>query len=197
MNFLAHLYLTREQPDLISVGNFMADAVKGSKVLDTYPELIREGIIIHRNIDSYTDTHPIFREGCARLRPHYGKFAPVIMDVFYDHFLAQNWSDYSEQSLKDFSKSRYKLLTANKDHLPDQSKQWLRYIKIENLLYAYASESKIEQVLRRMDNRTGGVSGMTGAIRELRLYRNSFESEFRLFMNEILIYIAGELRSMK
>lgn len=185
MNFLAHLYLTQNKPELVSVGNFMADAVKGTKALELYPESIQQGIRIHRAIDSFTDTHHIFQQGTARLHANYGKFAPVIMDIFYDHLLAQHWSDYNQQSLKDFSKEQYRLLTKHKLLMPDVTRKWLRYIKMENLLVNYASEAKIEQVLKRMDKRTGAISGMSSAINELRVYKSMLIIEFTDFMEEM------------
>lgn len=185
MNFLAHLYLTQNKPELVSVGNFMADAVKGTKALELYPESIQQGIRIHRAIDSFTDTHHIFQQGTARLHANYGKFAPVIMDIFYDHLLALHWSDYNQQSLKDFSKEQYRLLTKHKLLMPDVTRKWLRYIKMENLLVNYASEAKIEQVLKRMDKRTGAISGMSSAINELRVYKSMLIIEFTEFMEEM------------
>ncbi len=185
MNFLAHLYLTKEHPELVSVGNFMADAVKGKKALFDYPDEIQQGIIIHRAIDDFADSHPLFRQGTARLHERYSKFSPVIMDIFYDHILAKNWSKFSDVSLKDFSQSQYKLLTKHKSQLPERTKQWLKYMKLENLLYNYATESKIEQVLKRMDKRTNGISGMGTAICELRMYKEEYCAEFMNFFEEM------------
>lgn len=185
MNFLAHLYLTKDTPELVSVGNFMADAVKGTKALELHPELIQQGIRIHRAIDSFTDTHHIFKQGTARLHANYGKFAPVIMDIFYDHLLAVRWLEYNQQSLADFSKEQYRLLTRHKLLMPDASRKWLRYIKMENLLVNYASEVKIAQVLKRMDKRTGAISGMSSAINELRVYKSMLIIEFADFMQDM------------
>lgn len=185
MNFLAHLYLTKDHPELVSVGNFMADAVKGQKAILEYPEQIQQGIRIHRAIDDFADSHSLFRQGTARLHSRYSKFSPVIMDIFYDHILAESWDKFSDISLKDFSQSQYKLLTKHKSLLPEQTLRWLKYMKLENLLYNYASESKIEQVLKRMDKRTNGVSGMSTAIDELRLYKEEYCTEFMAFFDEI------------
>lgn len=170
---------------MVSVGNFMADAVKRQKAVLDYPEEIQQGIHIHRAIDNFTDTHPLFRQGTARLHSNYAKFSPVIMDIFYDHLLAINWSSYSDISLKEFSKSRYKFLNRYKAYLPERTKQWFTYMKMENLLYNYVFESKIEQVLGRMDRRTGGVSGMSTAIRELRQFKPEYELEFKAFFEEL------------
>ena len=85
MNYLAHLYLTRNYHEEVSVGNFIADAVKGQKAIANYPEQIQKGIRIHREIDTFTDTHPLVKNGTKRLHSKYGKFAGIIVDIFYDH----------------------------------------------------------------------------------------------------------------
>ena len=106
MNFLAHLYLSGEEEPVL-LGNFMADFVKGNPearlrtilppevvASGIFPELIR-GIQLHRHIDHFTDTHPIVERTKARLRPEFRKYAGVISDMFYDHFLAAEWTAYS------------------------------------------------------------------------------------------------------
>ena len=85
MNYLAHVYLSGAN-DLIKVGNFMADSVKGSQYLN-YEKELQHGILLHRHIDSYTDAHPIYRQSKHRLHEKYGHYSGVIMDILYDHFL--------------------------------------------------------------------------------------------------------------
>ena len=92
MNFLAHLFLSGEPGELM-VGNFIADSVKGNAMND-FSEGIQKGIILHRAIDTFTDSHNEMQKSKERLRPRYKKYAPVITDIFYDHFLAVNWQDY-------------------------------------------------------------------------------------------------------
>ena len=100
MNFLAHIYLSGDN-DFIKIGNFMADSIKGDNY-NNYPEYIRKGILLHRSIDSFTDLHPVFRKSKHRLHDRYGHYSGVIMDIFYDHFLAKNWSNYSEIPLEKY-----------------------------------------------------------------------------------------------
>ena len=116
MNYLAHIYLSGNNDEL-KIGNFMADSIKGKKYLK-YPESIQKGIILHRAIDYYTDTHPIVMQSIRRLFAIYGHYSGIIVDIFYDHFLAANWKNYSDVPLKNYIKDFYKLLQENFEILP-------------------------------------------------------------------------------
>ena len=96
MNFLAHIYLSGNN-DLLKIGNFMADSIRGNSY-ENYPEEIKKGILLHRSIDSFTDMHPVYRKSKHRLHEKYGHYSGVIMDIFYDHFLAKNWANCSRRS---------------------------------------------------------------------------------------------------
>src|SRR5688572_23493915 len=100
MNFLAHLYLSGDFDELM-IGNFMADFVKGKPSPSIHPQIVK-GIELHRQIDTYTDTHPIVKASKVRLQPTYRKYAGVIVDMYYDHFLAIHWQKYSSVSLHEF-----------------------------------------------------------------------------------------------
>src|SRR5690349_12341831 len=100
MNFLAHIFLSGDDPEIM-VGNFIGDFVKGRNLDDRFSSGIVKGIELHRAIDEYTDSHPVVAQSKNRLRPKYRHYAPVIVDVFYDHFLAKNWKNYHPTSLED------------------------------------------------------------------------------------------------
>ena len=102
MNFLAHLYLSGDNPK-VKVGNFIGDFVKGKNLKDRFEADIARGIGLHREIDWFTDTHSIVKQSKDRLRPKYRHYSGVIVDIFYDHFLAKNWDRYSKQLLPDFA----------------------------------------------------------------------------------------------
>jgi acyl carrier protein phosphodiesterase len=91
MNFLAHLHLSGNNPNIM-LGNFMGDFVKGKSYRQQYEPEIIKGIELHRSIDEFTDSHPVVTESKNRLRPTYRHYSGVIVDVFYDHFLAANWN---------------------------------------------------------------------------------------------------------
>jgi acyl carrier protein phosphodiesterase len=101
MNFLAHIYLSGND-NLLKIGNFMADSIRGNHYLD-YPDSLRKGILLHRHIDTFTDSHPIYRKSKHRLHSKYGHYSGVIMDIVYDHFLSKNWSVYSNEKLEDYA----------------------------------------------------------------------------------------------
>jgi acyl carrier protein phosphodiesterase len=187
MNFLAHLYLSRDDDELM-IGNFIADSVKGS-AFNNYPERVRKGILLHRAIDSFTDTHPVFLESVNRLRPIYHKYAGVIMDIFYDHFLAKNWSEHASESLEDFTKRVHRLLLARRMDLPENSRHFLQYMLLNNIPMPYADISGIEKVLYGMSRRTKFNSGMENAGNELKLYYRDFEREFNLFFPDVVRFV--------
>ncbi len=94
MNYLAHFFLAENTPESL-LGNLLGDFVKGSAV-NLYPQEIIKGIYLHRKVDSYTDSHAIVRSSKSLVCSQRRRFAGVLIDVFYDHFLAKNWREYSE-----------------------------------------------------------------------------------------------------
>ncbi len=187
MNFLAHLYLSGADEKL-KIGNFIADSVKGSS-FNKYPAGIARGITLHRAIDHFSDTHPIFLKSVERLRPNYKKYAGVLVDIFYDHFLAKNWKEYSDISLSQYSKQAYKLMLKNALLMPAKSMMFLRYAIRTNRLESYANLQGIEEVLYGMSRRTTFKSNMELAGKELKQYYSQFETEFKEFFTEIQMFV--------
>jgi acyl carrier protein phosphodiesterase len=183
MNYLAHIYLSGDN-DTIRIGNFMADHIKGNKY-KTYPEDIQKGILLHRQIDSFTDNHKIARGSKRRLNEQYGLYKGVIIDILYDHFLAKNWSLYSNTPLLDYTTAFYKLLMENYEILPEQIKYMSKYMIKDDWLAAYAHKEGIQKVLSGMNRRTGGISNMDLAINDLEMHYNDFEHDFTLFFKEL------------
>lgn len=195
MNYLSHLYLSFDN-DSIAIGNFIADFVKGKKYLE-YPKSIQHGILIHREIDSYADSHPIFLDGKRRLAEEYRHYAGVIMDVYYDHFLSKNWSDYSNEELKDFCARHYRLLNNNQQLLPERCSYLLSYMEAGDWLYNYQFLEGIQFALSGMARRTSFDSGMEKAVRNLTEDYERFEDEFQRFFKEILAHIHNFTDQMK
>jgi acyl carrier protein phosphodiesterase len=187
MNFLAHLYLSYNNEGVI-LGNFIADAVKGNK-LDHFPEDVVRGIRLHREIDSYTDSHPVFRQGKARLSGRYRMFSGVIVDLYYDHFLAKNWVDYSDTDLEKCVASAYKLLLKHYAILPSRSRKILPYMIAQNWLVGYADFDRLTRVFQGMSRRSRFESGMEHAVDDLKKDYSLYESEFRLFFPDIISHI--------
>jgi acyl carrier protein phosphodiesterase len=183
VNYLAHLYLSADHPEL-SIGNFIADHVKGREI-ERYTGNVLEGIRLHRHIDAFTDAHPIVEESKKRLRTVYGKYASVIADVYFDHFLARDWSMYHHQPLTDFASSSYSLMNNNRQHLPERTMYMLSYMESQNWLVSYASITGIEKALCGLSKRTRFSSGMEHAHQFLQEYYQEFEGEFRRFFPEL------------
>ena len=177
MNFLAHIYLSGENPE-IKLGNFMADAIKGNN-FNKYNQKVQIGIKLHRAIDSYTDAHPIFRQSTRRLQgKQFGHYSGVIVDIFYDHFLALNWNDYHHQSLLKYAQDFYKLLESKKQLTPVRTQRIIPYMIEQNWLVQYQSLESLDKILRQMNRRTKGRSNMDQASLELRQYYSEFAEEF-------------------
>ena len=194
MNFLAHIYLSGDN-DLIKIGNFIADGIRG-KQFETFPAEIQKGIILHRAIDTYTDAHPTFRQSTKKLHEKYHHYAGVIIDVFYDHFLAKNWKTYSDENLEDFVKRFYDSLTENHALLTERTQHLMPVMFRENWLVSYQTIEGIHHILTQMDRRTKNTSKMQFASNELKEYYTEFETEFTAFFEELKQHVNHKLLSL-
>ncbi len=186
MNFLAHIYLSFGD-DEITIGNFIADSIRGNKYKHL-PDRIQKGILLHREIDTYTDAHPIVRVSSKRLHQNYSHYSRVIVDIFYDHFLAKNWKQYSDTPLEMFVEQFYDLLEDNMAVLPDGTKRMIPYMISDNWLLNYAQMEGISRVLSGMNRRTNNKSKMNYAIIDLEKHYDAFEVEFTAFFNELVSF---------
>lgn len=184
MNFLAHIYLSGDN-DFIKIGNFMADGIRG-KHFENYPLEIQKGIILHRAIDTFTDAHPVFRQSTKRLHEHYHHYSGVIIDVFYDHFLAKNWTKYSDEKLDDFVEQFYQSLHYNHEMLSERTKRLMPIMMKENWLLSYQTVEGIKHILTQMDHRTKNESKIRFATNELSEFYSEFEKEFTEFFEELI-----------
>lgn len=191
MNFLAHIYLSGNN-DWVKIGNFMADSVRGNSYLD-YPDELRKGILLHRYIDTFTDAHPIYRKSKHRLHDKYGHYSGVIMDIAYDHFLAKNWSVYSDEKLEDYAENFYNLLRENYSVLTEKTKGMIPYMIARNWLVSYASIAGLEMILFQMDHRTKNRVNMHESIVEIQQFYTEFEEEFTLFFDELMQHCKEKL----
>lgn len=186
MNWLAHIFLSFGD-DEITLGNFIADSIRGNK-FKHLPERVQSGIHLHREIDTFTDTHPIPKKSSKKLHKNYGHYSRVIVDIYYDHFLAKNWNTYSEEPLTDFVDEFYDLLAANLTLLPDGIKRMMPYMLSENWLLNYGNLEGIGKVLNGMNRRTKNKSKMNFAIVDLEEHYDAFETEFTDFFVELIAF---------
>lgn len=191
MNFLAHAHLSGKN-DHVLFGNFIADAVKGNGFLK-FNQDIQDGIRLHRKIDSYTDSHIIFKESLNRIRKDFGKYSGIVVDIYYDHFLAYNWKDYSSVKLTSFASHIYKVLQQNYEYLPQRTKRMLPFLVTQNWLVGYANFDDLSLVFYGMDRRTEFRSGMTKAVEVLEKNYNKLKVDFEFYYPQLEKYSREEL----
>jgi|TARA_B110000971_G_C19991276_1_gene492098 acyl carrier protein phosphodiesterase len=186
LNFLAHLYLSQNNTNIL-IGNFIADHIRGNKY-ESFSKEIKQGIFLHRAIDTFTDAHKIVRKSKRRLHARYRHYDGVIIDIFYDYFLAKNWASYSEIPLAVYTDAIYHLFDEIKLDLPLKSQQFIKYMIEYNILFNYQYKDGIEKVLNGMNNRTKGKSQMNLAIEDLKILEKEFEEDFTLFFKDLIVY---------
>ncbi len=190
MNYLAHTYLSGDNDD-IKIGNFLGDWVKGSDYLK-YSDDIRTGIMLHRNIDSFTDNHPLVKHGASRFVSRYSKYSGVIIDILYDHFLACNWSDFSDVSLHDYVNRMHNVMLNSFEILPERLQNTLPGFMNERWIERYATIDGIRDVLDAMSKRTSLPPETEFAISVMEAFYNDFRYEFYDFFGQIIEFVESK-----
>jgi len=189
VNFLAHLYLSGKDEE-IKLGNFIGDFVKGKKFMD-FSEGVGKGILLHRSIDHYTDTHQTVQQSKKRLGQKYGHYNGVIIDIFYDHFLAKNWGLFSDIELSTFADQCYNLVDKNIHKLPEKVRYLLPFMVKDNWLVNYGQLSGVKRTMRGMAKRALYDSKMDESITDLTTHYEYFEKDFLDFFPDIQKYVAS------
>ena len=195
MNYLAHIYLSGNN-DFLKIGNFIADEIKG-KSYKTYPEPIKIGILLHRQIDNFTDHHHIVSKSASRFFADFGHYNTVIIDVIYDHILAKNWTDYSEIPLDKFVSDFYNLVSFHKEILPPKVTKMLPFMIEQNWLLNYASTEGITRILKQMNKRTIHETRLHESMQIYFDHQNEFDAEFKTFFEDIRSFCETEIKKIK
>ena len=195
MNFLAHLFLSGDNEDVMT-GNFMADHIKGREAFLYKPD-ITKGIYLHRFIDHYTDHHEVVKESKKRLYANFHKYAPVISDIFYDHFLAAGFHEYSEIKLADYSQYCYSILSKNINIMPQRMQNLLPYMIRHDWLTNYARTEGAGRALSGLATRAKFVSNMQNALYELEENYDLYKKEFDEFFPDLQKNAAAFLEEYK
>lgn len=174
------------------VGNFIADSIRGKNFLQ-FEEKIAEGIIMHREIDTFTDSHPVVSRSKNLLRKEFNHYSGVIVDVFYDYFLAKNFSKYSDEELLDFTKRAYKIFHQHFEILPERNKNILKFMEANNWLLSYATTEGIDRALTGMSRRVKHESGMERATFFLIEHEKEFESHFNEFFPQMILHLKEKM----
>ncbi|HRG00903.1 MAG: ACP phosphodiesterase [Bacteroidia bacterium] len=183
MNYLAHSYLSYQKPDLI-IGNFIADSIRGNQ-FEGLTDGIIEGIRLHRKIDTFTDSHPIYLTSKHRFSKDFDKYSGVLMDIIYDHYLAKNFEQYSALSLQTHANEVYNILKNNHDYLPENAKRFYGYMTERNILFHYSTLNGIETVLTHLSGRIRNRFELQLAIPILEANYQEIEEEFFVFFDDL------------
>ncbi|NNJ64552.1 MAG: DUF479 domain-containing protein [Xanthomonadales bacterium] len=152
MNFLAHLVLAGDDESL-RLGAMLGDFVRGRHALESYPEDIQSGILLHRHIDSFTDSLPDVANLRRHFRPPFRRFSGIIIDLAFDHELARNWGRYSEVTLEEFDRDVRAMLARHDARVPDGLKRFMAYADRRGLFARYRESSEVLYSLRGVGSR--------------------------------------------
>lgn len=165
MNFLAHAYLSFGHPQILA-GNMISDFVKGAQKF-SFEKSIQDGIMLHRQIDEFTDTHAATQKAKTVFRKDYRLYSGAIVDIIYDHFLANDTMQFSNASLLQFSHEVYDALQRQVTLLPPRFAQVLYYMKMDNWLYNYHTLDGMRRSLGGLVRRAAYISDSGPAVRLL------------------------------
>ena len=200
MNFLAHAYLSFSQPEIL-VGNMISDFVKGRQKF-TYSTGIQKGIMLHRQIDHFTDTHPATHEAKQYFKPAVGLYAGAFVDVIYDHYLALDDTLHTPQDLSHFAEKTYDVLEQFEATLPQQFARMLPFMRSQNWLYNYRTIQGIKNsfggLVRRavyLNNSLAAFDAFMLHYNELKLSYDSFCPEVKSFAKEQVLLLSSENES--
>ncbi|OIQ97631.1 acyl carrier protein phosphodiesterase [mine drainage metagenome] len=190
MNFLAHALLSGPDPAL-RLGGLIGDFIKGP-LPGALPANIAAGVALHRRIDGCAGAHPAFRRSCARVGPSRRRFAGVMVDMFYDHFLARHWTSFSDETLAAFAAASYRLLSDHGHLLSESNRAMVAAMRRHDWLVSYRSAKTVGYALDRMALRLRRQpNALPGALEELHGAYAQFEADFLAFFPDALAFSAA------
>ncbi len=187
MNWLAHLLLSKPDP-AFRIGNLLPDILPVAS-LAGLSGAFRAGAECHRSIDVFTDTHPLVRQSIRRIGPEYRRFGGILVDVFYDHFLACDWQKYSQIPLPDFVSSVHASFDQYSDAIPPLAVERLRQIRAGNWLSSYGELSGIQSATDRIGARLRRPLPLSGAVADLERQYEAFHEDFSTFFPELTQFV--------
>jgi len=183
LNHLAHLALSDGTGPSMA-GNMMADSIKGRQI-DALPPSMREGVRQHRAVDAFTDAHPRVLASIARLKPRWGRYSGIVVDVYYDHLLADSWGRYRATPLRRFLDEAHPLLLAQREHLPPAARDTLERIVLGDRLMSYSDIDGVEAALRRLSAVLARRPPLHEALDDLAGQRDAIEADFQSFFPDL------------
>lgn len=183
MNYLAHLLLSGDEEDVV-FGNFIGDAIKG-KQYQEYPQSVQKGILLHRQIDTFTDSHPIYLKSKRRFYKNYPKISGVITDILYDHLLCLEWEKHAHEELSIFIKKSYEYLDTRILDMPPRMSPIYDHMRTHDWFARYQTKKGTALSLAQIGNRMGFGADVGNSIMEFEQQEALFIEEFNAFFNEM------------
>lgn len=194
MNYLAHAYLSFNDPGILT-GNLISDFVKGKKQF-SYPSPIRKGIILHRHIDDFTDSHEVTKSAKAIFAPYYRLYASPFIDVIYDHFLAADETEFPNGSLLSFSHQTYSLLDDHVPLFPDRFRQMYPYMKQHNWLYNYRHRQGMARSFEGLVNRALYLHESSIAYNLFEKHYDQLRDHYKAFFPSLKKYAFNKMQEL-
>jgi len=200
MNFLAHLLLSEEKDGII-MGNYVGDFIKGKLTEEKTENWNREyviGLKLHRFIDMFTDSHPVVREAKYKVAETHGRLAGIITDIYFDYFLAKNFTEFSNETLWEYSHRMYSVIENNEYLIPEIMVPMVRSMVRQDWLNSYATLDGIDLTFNRMSRRAGFLGSIKNAAQELEKNEEFYQEKFSLFFPELkeksALFISDSIR---
>ncbi|OUV15817.1 MAG: hypothetical protein CBC46_04550 [Verrucomicrobiaceae bacterium TMED86] len=187
MNFLAHFHLAKNT-DASRVGALLGDFVRGTpeSLRKQFPDEVIDGIMLHRAVDQFTDSHTSFLDAKKFLSPERRRFAGIIIDIFFDHFLAHHWQEYSDGPLNLFISEVHRILDRRTDWLTPELEALVPRMQAENWLGTYGTIDGLALTFRRISSRREFLSPLVGAEEDLTSHYHSFSKAFHIFYPQVM-----------
>lgn len=182
MNYLAHLHLGGQRPGQL-LGSLYGDFVKGRLQGQFDPE-VEAAIALHRRIDVFTDRHPLVDIALGRFNETRRRYAGIVLDVFFDHCLARDWTLYADRPLEQFTADVYQVLSRERQ-LPERLAKIAPHMVANDWLGSYREFEVLEQVLRGISRRLSRPEELAGAMAELRRLYEPLSEDFSLFYPQL------------
>ena len=195
MNFLAHAVLSFNDPDILT-GNMISDFVKGKRKFD-YPLSIQKGIFLHREIDNFTDFHPVTAKAKEFFRPQYRLYSGAFVDVVYDHFLALDRQRFEENNgLENFTKTTFNFLDENASYFPLPFQKMFPYMKLQNWLYEYRLKEGIRKSFTGLVHRAAYLNESKIAFQIFNEHYEELANYYQEFFPELKEFAFAKMESL-
>lgn len=193
MNFLAHQFLSFHNPEL-QIGNLYGEIVRVKDYLE-YPAGIQKGILLHRSIDSFTDSNEIVKNSTRLFHTKYGKFAPVIVDVLYDYFLIKNWNIYTHDDYEEFVSDCYRLFREKFEEFSPKLQYIVKHLLEYDWFHNYSNYDGIRETLNGISLRSKFENNIGEAVNELIEFEDRLNNDFNLFFPKLIEHCKSFIKS--